>query len=196
MQNTECMKSSHANVDGYITEAEPGGHWRAWRDNIRPYEWRDGNKKKRLSSAPVLAQAEAAQGSQCTHFMILGARRKNGVSVGPSKPFWFIALRETEQRGRKHLLSNKTRCWRFLTVFPFCFTNNVFCPFYWWGNRGWRSRSWSWWLCNSVLTQICFYWALTPAKACSTCWGLSNEKNKVWPHESLWFSGDYYTQIM
>lgn len=60
---------------------------------------------RRKGSALLLSslRLNAAQGSQCTHFMILGARRKNGVSVGPSKPFWFIPLRETEQRGRKHL---------------------------------------------------------------------------------------------
>lgn len=48
-----------------------------------------GTEMGRKGSALLLSslRLNAAQGSQCTHFMILGARRKNGVSVGPSKPF-------------------------------------------------------------------------------------------------------------
>lgn len=86
MQNTECKKSSQANVDPSQRQSlqETGEHEETTSDprNVG----RDFNKKKRLSATPILIQAEA-QCNQCTHFMILQGMRENGGICGAVKVF-------------------------------------------------------------------------------------------------------------
>lgn len=55
----------------------------------------DHNKKKRLSTAPVLVQAEA-QCNQCTSFMILEVMRKNGRICGAIKAFLVYLTKRKE----------------------------------------------------------------------------------------------------
>lgn len=132
---------------GYITKAEPEGNWRAWETTS---DHRNAGTliKRKAQHAPVLVQAEARRGQRpCPCFIVLGATGKAGKGrgvCGATKAF-LVSLTKGESKGRKHLLSNKTRCWPFRTAFPFCSTNNVLAPFRWWRNRDLWSRSWSWW---------------------------------------------------
>lgn len=96
------MKSSQVSVDPSQRQSlqETGEHEEPTSDprNVG----RDFNKKKRLSTTPVLIQA-GAQRNQCTHFMILRARRENGGIRGAIKVFLVYLTKGDSAKGKETL---------------------------------------------------------------------------------------------
>lgn len=135
MQNTECMKSSQANVDTPQGQSmkETGAHEETTSDHRNVGTWI--KERARSGSCPHPGGGSAQSVPRRPD---PGSHQRTEASVGPLQPFWFIEQRqkEGEQRGRKHLLSNKTRCWSFRSSISFMLHNKALCPFYRWRNRG------------------------------------------------------------
>ena len=161
MQNTECMKSSQANVDTPQGQSlkETGAHEETTSDHRNVGTWTKERAQRRSCPRPGGGSAQSLPARPNP-----GSHQKTEASVGPLQPFWFIEQREKEreQRGRKHLLSNATRCWPFRSSISFMLHNKALCPFHRWRNRGWWSHSWSCW----PYTRVYFK---TITTECSLC---------------------------